>query len=281
MQESEHTAPEGAVCAEHQDRPASFTCPRCGNYACMFCWHSVSQRCDACLKRDPAAAAPPLPWETLEGSPLTRFVRTLGSAFRPVQSAPAFARPALRPAIVFFVLSAVPLAALAGVIPNTKTLMFGSALAVTLQGQPTEVQIVLDVAIAMLLQLASFGLEFVALALPFTSLVRAYTPEAQRPAAWRVLMYRSWLAPCASLLFFLGLWILPGGSKPNEPTQLLSALILLQFVLNALLLVSMRATARLACGIGALLSFVVVAVPLVVCTIAQVFVARLMGGAGM
>jgi hypothetical protein len=92
-----------------------------------------------------------------------------------------------------------------------------------------------------------------------------------------VLLYRSWLAPCATLLFFLGLWMLPGGASPNEPTQLLSVLIVLQFVMNALLLISMRATARLACGIGALLSFVVVAVPLVVCAIAQVFVARLFG----
>jgi hypothetical protein len=278
--ESEHTAPEGAVCAEHHDRPASFTCPRCGNYACIFCWHSVSQRCDACLKRDPAAAAPPLAWETREGSVLSRFFRTLASAFRPVQSAPAFARPSLRPAIAFFVLSAVPLAALAGVIPNTKTLMFGSAFAVTVQGHPTASQIALDVALAMLLQLASFALDFAALALPFASLVQAYTPEALRPAALRVLLYRSWLAPCATLLFFLGLWMLPGGSAPNEPTQLLSVLIVLQFVMNALLLIAMRATARLACGIGALLSFVVVAVPLVVCTIAQVFVARLLGGAG-
>src|ERR1700753_3302047 len=116
--ETDHTAPEGAVCAEHHDRPASFTCPRCGNYACMFCWHAVAERCDSCLKRDPAAAAPPLPWETREGSLLTRFFGTLVSALHPVHSAPAFARPGLRRALGFFALSAVPLAALAGVIPN-------------------------------------------------------------------------------------------------------------------------------------------------------------------
>jgi hypothetical protein len=246
----------------------------------LFCWHAISERCDACLKRDPAAAAPPLPWETQEGSLLRRFFATLASAFRPVQSAPAFARPGLRRALLFFAVSAVPLAALAGVIPNTKTLMFGSAFGIVVQGHPSGSEIALDIGLAMLLQLGSFALDFVSLAVPFTSLVRAYTPEAQRPAALRVLLYRAWLAPGATLLFFLGLWMLPGGPRPDEPTQLLSVLVLCQFVLNALLLVSMRATARLACGINAMLSFVVVAVPLVVCALTQVFVARLVTGQG-
>jgi hypothetical protein len=273
----EHSAPEGAVCAEHHERPASFTCPRCGNYVCLFCWHSVSQRCDACMKRDPAAAAQPVPWETQHGSFVARYFGTLVGAFRPVATAPAFARPGLRHALVFFVLSAVPLAALAGVIPNTKTLMFGSVFSVIVQGHPSSGAIALDVVLAMLLQLASFGLDFLALAVPYASLVRAYAPADRRPAALRVLLYRSWLAPCATLLFFLGLWMLPPGSRPDEPTHLLPALALLQFVFNLLLLISMRATARLACGIGALLSFIVVAVPLLVCGLAQLFVARLLG----
>ena len=279
--ESNHSAPSGAVCAEHRERPAAFTCPRCGNYACVFCWHTVAERCDACLRRDPAAAAPPLAWETLDGSSLRRFVATLGTAFRPVHSAPAFARPGLSRAIWFFVLSAVPLAALAGIIPNTKTLMFGSALSLVVQGHPTQIEIAADVALAMLMQLGSFALDFVALAVPFTSLIRAYTPEELRPAALRVLLYRSWLVPCATLLFFVGVWILPAGPRPEEPTPLLTLLVLAQFVLNALLLVAMRATARLACGIGALLSFVVVAVPLVVCALAQVFLARIITGHGL
>jgi hypothetical protein len=232
------------------------------------------------LKRDPAAAAPPLPWETREGSLVGRFFGTLGSARHPIVSAPAFARPSVRPALAFFVLSAVPLAALAGVIPNTKTLMFGSAFKVTVMGHPTQSDIAWDVVVAMLMQLASFGVDFVALALPFTSLVRAYAPEAQRPAALRVLLYRSWLAPFATLLFFLGIWMLPGGAQSDEPTRLLTGLVLAQFFLNALLLVSMRATARLACGISALLSIVVVAVPLLVCAMTQVFVARLFHAPG-
>jgi hypothetical protein len=271
----DHSAPEGAFCAEHPERPAVFTCPRCGNYACLFCWHAVSERCDPCLKRDPVAAAPALPWETRDGSFFGRLIGTLASAFRPVQSAPAFARPDVRPALAFFLLTAIPLAALAGVIPNTKTLMFGSAFDVSVLGHPSRGAIAIDVVTAMVMQLLSFGLDFVALAVPFTSLIGAYAPAERRPAALRVLFYRSWLVPGAMLLFFLGLWMLPGGAKPQEPTQLLPMLGIGQFLLNVLFLISMRATARLACGISAVLSFVVTAIPLVVCGIAQVFVSRL------
>lgn len=271
-----HNAPEGAVCAEHPERPAAFTCPRCGNYACLFCWHPTSERCDTCLQRDPAAAAPPLPWETQQGSLLQRFFGTLSGAFRPVQTAPAFARPGLRQALAFFLLSAVPAAALSGIIPNTKTLMFGSAFSVVVQGHPQAGAIAIDVLLAMLLQLLLFGLDFAALALPYVSLVRAYTPAERRPAALRVLFYRSWLTPFATLAYFCGVWMLPGGSRPDEPTQLLPLFAMLQLLLNVLLLSSMRATARQACGVGALLSFVVVAIPLAVCAFVQLFVERLM-----
>jgi hypothetical protein len=274
MQEREpdHSAPEGAVCAEHHGRPAAFTCPRCGNYACIFCWHALSSRCDACLKRDPAAAAPPLAWEGSTGNGIGRYFGTLGSAFRPVRSAPAFARPQVRPALRFFLLSALPMAALAGVIPYTKTLMFGSSLAVTVQGHPTSAEIATDVARAMLIQLGLFGLDFAALALPFTSLVRAYADETKRPAALRALLYRSWLLPAATLLFFLAVWLLPPGPTPEAASPFLPYVFTIQLTFNALLLLSMRATARFACGITPLLSYTVTAVPLVIWMIVQWFV---------
>lgn len=271
----QHSAPPGAACAEHPERPATFTCPRCGNYACLFCWHPVAERCDTCLKRDPAAASPALPWETLQGSGLQRFVRTLGSAFQPVHTAPAFARPGLRRPLSFFLLSALPLAALAGVIPNTKTLMFGTACSVVVQGHPSPGGIVLDVLTAMLIQVLLFTLDFAAIALPYTSLVRAYAAPDRRTAAVRVLLYRSWLAPFAALAYYLGVWILPGGDKPQEPTVLLPFLVLGQFILHMLILSAMRASARLASGIGAFLSFVVVAIPLTVFVFVQLFIARL------
>jgi hypothetical protein len=272
--EPDYSAPDGAVCAEHAERPAAFTCPRCGNYACLFCWHPLSQRCDACLKRDPAAAAPPIGWEVPSASIVQRYVSTLGGAFRPVRSAPAFAQQEIRPALRFFLLSALPFAALAGVIPHTKTMMFGGSLSITLQGKPTPAEIALDVVTAMAIQLGLFTIELAALALPYTSLIRAYADEPRRAAAWRVLLYRSWLVPSATLLLYLGLWILPVADE-KTPTPLLPVLLTVQLVFYALLLVSMRATARLACGIGPMLSFTVTVVPFVIWMFVQLFLSKL------
>lgn len=272
--EPDYSAPSGAVCAEHAERPAAFTCPRCGNYACLFCWHALSQRCDACLKRDPAAAAPPIGWEVTHWSFAQRYLSTLGGAFRPVRSAPAFAQPEVRPALRFFLLSALPFAALAGVIPHTKTMMFGGSLSITLQGTPTSAEIALDVVTAMAIQLGLFTIELAALALPYTSLIRAYADEPRRAAAWRVLLYRSWLVPAATLLLYLGLWMLPV-SDEKTPTPLLPLLLTVQLVFYALLLVSMRASARLACGIGPMLSFTVTVVPFVIWMFVQLFLSKL------
>lgn len=274
MQEREpdHSAPEGAVCAEHQGRPAAFTCPRCGNYACIFCWHALSSRCDACLKRDPAAAAPPLAWEGHSGTGIGRYFDTLGSAFHPVRSAPAFARPQVGPALRFFLLSTLPLAALAGVIPYTKTLLFGSSLALTIQGHPSSAEIAIDVARAMLIQIGLSALDFAALALPFLSLVRAYADEAKRPAALRALLYRTWLLPAAMLLYFIALWLLPAPPAPETPSPFLPFVLTVQLTFDVLLLLSMRATARFACGIPPLLSYTVTAIPLVIWMIMQYFI---------
>ena len=130
------------------------------------------------------------------------------------------------------------------------------------------------------IQLALFALDFCAIAFPYTSLVRAYAEEAKRPAAWRVLLYRSWLVPGATLAFFLGAWLLPAADEKTA-TPFLPVLFVVQLLLNALLLVAMRATARLACGIGPVLSFTVTAVPFVVWMFVQLFMSRLLATAGV
>jgi len=130
--EPDHSAPEGTLCSEHPDRPAAFKCPRCGRFACIFCWHAFSMRCEFCLRIDPASAAPPVAWESGQGSVITRYFATLASAMSPVHTAPAFAHSEVAPAVRFFLLSALPVAALSGVIPYTKTLMFGSSMQVLL-----------------------------------------------------------------------------------------------------------------------------------------------------
>ena len=35
------TLPDSAVCARHGDRPATFLCARCGDFACDACAHRV------------------------------------------------------------------------------------------------------------------------------------------------------------------------------------------------------------------------------------------------
>jgi hypothetical protein len=272
MQEpqSSHRAPPGAACAEHSERPAAFTCPRCGNYACIFCWHPIAERCDTCLKRDPAAAAPALPWETQQGSALSRFFRTLGGSFRPLQTAPAFARPGGKRAIRFFLLSALPLAALAGIIPRTKTLLFGN-FTVVVQGHPSSGEIALDILAAMGMQLGASVVEFASVALPYVSLTRAYAPAERHGAAMRVLLYRVWLSPFATQIINVAAWLLPtnGGSEVYQHYVMPFALA--NMLLHLLLLSSLRATVRLACGVGPLLSYVIVIVTVIVWALVQQF----------
>jgi hypothetical protein len=206
-----------------------------------------------------------LPWETQQGSPLVRYLRTLASSFRPVLMAPAFARPGIRRAWTFFLLSALPAAALAGIIPRTKTLMFGN-LAVVVQGHPTAAEIALDVLRAMALQLGACTVELIAFGLPYLSLVQAYTPSERHHAATRALLYRSWLSPFAAVVFYTTLWLTPSNEAfANLVYNLTSVFMHLMF------LSSLRATARLACGIGPLMSYVIVLVSLTVYMLGQLF----------
>jgi len=261
--DSDRSAPEGATCGEHPERPAYFTCPRCGAHACVFCWHPAVDRCSACLTRDPTEAAPPIPWEEASTGGVGAYLRTLGAAFRPVRTAPAFARDELAPALRFLWLSAVPMALLAGIIPHTRTLEFGDVFGVELLKNPDSATIALDVARAMAVQAGLFAVELAAIALPFTSLVRAYAHPTRRAAALRVVLYRVWLVPGTALLFYLGGWALPAPSQSDVIPAGYALLLALRVILPVYLMVAMGATARLACGLGPGMSIVVVLVPFI------------------
>jgi hypothetical protein len=258
-------APEGAHCAEHPDRQAHFTCARCGSYACITCWHPSIERCQQCLKRDPTEAAPPIPWEQPAAAVPVRFFATLATALRPVRSAPAFAREDVGVALRFALLSALPCALLAGIIPHTRTLLFAGNFQVKVLGHADQGAIALDVARAMGVQLVLSSVELLCLMLPFVSLVRAYAP-ARSHAAARMMLYRFWLLPGAVLLFYLAVWGLPPGpptdaGEVTAPPGAQALLLLLGTFVPVLLFVAMGSTARLACGLGPLLSIVVVIVP--------------------
>ncbi|HEX2676489.1 MAG TPA: hypothetical protein VHM19_07610, partial [Polyangiales bacterium] len=242
-----------------------------------------ANRCESCLQRDPAAAAPPIPWETpTSGSFVQRYLGTLSGAFRPVLTAPAFAQPELRAARRFFAVSTLPLAALAGIMPLTRTLEFRRSFEIVVQSKADGAAIALDVGLAMLTQVGWSMIAFLALALPFTSLVRAYGSEARRPAALRVLLYRFWLSPAAFLFYGLATWALPGpaNAAPDAPPAFLDLVVFVDFFMHALLFVSMRSTARLACGVGALLSYVITVVPVIMWCVVELLLSRaLMPGA--
>ena len=85
------TAPEGSTCANHPERPALVTCPRCGSYCCISCWHGAVLRCHECLLRDPM---PPVPWADPERGRGAGFLRTIADAPAPTRTAAQFTRGA-------------------------------------------------------------------------------------------------------------------------------------------------------------------------------------------
>jgi hypothetical protein len=254
-------APEGASCAEHPSRSAVVTCPRCGSYCCLGCWHGPSGRCQACLQRE---ALPPVPWADPSLPWPKRFARTLGDAVSPSSSATGFLRGHWRSALGFALLTALPLALLSGVIPFTHRLGF-TRMQIAVLGEPSDAELALDVLQGMGMGLLFSVVKLLCLLVPYVSLVRAYgRPDGLRSGpATQVMLYRAWLLPVGGahgLVLGLVLWALP-----LEPTQslsagvmaLLSAMSLLPLMM---LLWAMTATAR-AAGAGPFSSLAVVLVP--------------------
>lgn len=261
-------APEGSQCHRHQDRDAQITCPHCGKHCCVFCYHSVLSCCESCLRQNPAAAAAPIPFEQLQRPLLWRLGATLLSALRPTATAPAFAQPALGPAVRFLLLTAVPLSLLAGVIPHTRTLLFAE-MAVSVLDAPDGFALTIDVVRAALCQLVLDAVHLTALWLPFVSLLRAYAGPERAVFGRRALLYRAWLVPAATLLTGLVLWTQRAPATGQEPEATVLLLLSLPQLLPVLLLLSMGYTARLACGLGIGWSILIVTVSVTVAAFAS------------
>jgi hypothetical protein len=263
----DRSAPAGATCVRHPERDAQFKCPHCGTNVCFLCWHPAIARCELCLQRDPTEAAPPIPWDDPERPVLQRYFGTLATALSPVRSAPAFARDDLGAARRFLLLTALPLALLSGIIPYTRTLLFEGNFSVRMVGAPSASDIVLDLLLAMGVQLASTSIELLCLLLPFASLVRAYARPGRHAAAMRAMYYRFWLMPGAAMLFYLVIWALPAPDTAALAAQTPPlGWVLVSFVrvlIPVLLFVAMGSTARLACGLGPFMSMLVVIVPVI------------------
>lgn len=172
--------------------------------------------------------------------------------------------------MAFFLLSALPFSMLAGIVPHTRTLVFGNG-AITVLGSADANAITLDVLRAIGVQLVLSGIELCALMLPYVSLVRA-NAAAGAMAATRVILYRFWLSPAAAVLGYLAAWLLPipevalrDGSPPPplSDTWPLLVVSLMQVALRVLQIIAMSATARLAAGLTMAWTFLAVLVPLV------------------
>lgn len=206
--------------------------------------------------RHPEDAAPPIPWETPEGSLPGRFFRTLWTALMPTRSAPAFSGPLVAPGVRFVLLTFVPLALVGGIIPFTHTLAFG-ALHVEVIGTQTAGSIAVDVVRAMGISFALDLSAILALTLPFVSLGRAYGVKGREQAGLRTMLYRAWLLPMSRIVVSVLAFVLP--ASQSEGLQLVLAV--LQLVPLLLLLFAMRSSARLASGVGPFASLVVIFVP--------------------
>lgn len=249
--------PPTAHCHNHSDRLAQLTCPRCQQYCCIFCWHNHLQRCETCLRKDPAAAVPPVPWEDASQPWVKRYFGTLKAALSPLGTAPSFARPVVFTALRFALMTTLPLTLLVGIMPHTRTLMFMPNRVMVLPGAD-QLTIALDILRAMGSQLGIDLIQIAALWLPYVSLVKAYGSPDKGPYAKRALLYRSWLLPASALLPTLSAFL----------QYDLGLLALAGLVLKVMFLLSLSFAARLSCGLSLLWSIVAVMVAVVLSEVA-------------
>ena len=255
--------PPGSTCAIHQEREGLLECSHCGNAACVECWQTTHHACIACVLAQPEVVAPSVPWET-EGVGWWRgFVDTIRLAASPNLSAPGLSGRDVRPALAFALLTFVPLVAAEGIIPYTHTLLFESPLQVAPVGSPHGSTIALDVLRAASLGVLLGVVQLVTLGLCFTSLTTAFGVNGKASAAngWRAVLYRAFIvagfptvvvaerASSDGVFALLG-WI--GGGAIAGMTA-----VVLEIALGVWLLVSLRAAARLAQGVGAFMSLLI------------------------
>ena len=249
------------MCAEHSDRTALVTCPRCGTYACLACWHGAVRRCHACVVRHPGA---PVPFEDPTKNLAVGFVATLAQAASPIVSAMTFRFSGIRRAALFFLLSFVPLALLSGVIPYTARVLFNSGFQIVVAPGTSDAMLATDVGRAVLLGLAIRLTEWAAIALPFISLTRAYEDRGHPDAPLRALLYRGWLLPAYWLAYSLAM--LSSTSATVLWMSMLVAMVPLILLLSAL-----RAASRMGSGVGPITALLTVGIPFAMMLFANYF----------
>jgi hypothetical protein len=203
--------PLAARCARHEDAPAEALCGRCGDQLCRTCLPVGSELCAPCAAREPFHDVLPLAWERDDGRPrVARVLPTLGAlVFLSASRAAVFARGGVRPAARFALCVSLPLACLSLVVPVTRRLMFGPYLSITTIGQPTPLDLALDLARAV-----GAGVLLAPLATG-SALAAVLLASGFRPLhLWvRHALYWSWLPPTLMLTVSMVAWAGP----PDSP----------------------------------------------------------------
>ncbi|MGB0678446.1 MAG: hypothetical protein ACPGUV_02145 [Polyangiales bacterium] len=202
-----------------------------------------------------------VPWEEPKaGRSWTRWRKTIALPLRPLLHAPAFAGTSRSAAWRFWAVTFVPLALLRGIIPATRTLQFGPLGHIKALAKTDAMGVTLDVLQAMGQGLALTLLQWLALALPWISLCRAYG-STEHDASLRAMLYQAWLLPLGmgGLFFGLAAWLSPA----TPPAWLWLSVMVLDLLPLLLLLQSMRAVARFVHGVSPWMSWVVITIPMV------------------
>lgn len=173
----------------------------------------------------------------------------MGTAFSPARSAPAFAQGTAKSAFAFFLLTAVPLSLLSGIIPYTRHLQFGD-MAVNFVTDTTSAAIALDIFRAMGIQLALHFAFIGGLMMPYVSLLKAYGNPAASTVAKRLILYRAWLVPAATLLTGLIGWAMTTPPEGQSPGAGFVIAVNVVQILPVLLLLAMGFAARFSAGVG-------------------------------
>ena len=259
---------EGTMCSVHGDRTAFRVCPACTRNACLTCWHPSISRCHACLVKD-ASTFPAIPWEDRSRNIFARFFLTLVSALSPDSSAPGFAREADTSGAVFAVLTIVPFGLLAGIIPYTRTLLFGGSFEIVVARGADSSAIAIDVLVAAFTGLLVTVVSWLAVALPYVSLSRAYADRGVATAPVRLMNYRGWLIPLNLLLMSVLPWCLPAPPPGTDPGAAVLLSLLLSMIPIVLLMAAMRSAARMGSGASPVAVLAILLVPLALLYIAQ------------
>jgi hypothetical protein len=213
----------------------------------------------------PAQAPGPMPWENPELPLFRRLIGTISSAFLPLGTIRAVSSGTVAPALRFMLVWMVPWMPLWAIMPFTHSLLFKYSFAVEVVGDKNAGLIGFDVARAMGIGLLLSAASMLSWAMPFASLLRAFAKTAEpgvepASAAWRMVLYRSWVVPCGLTLFSLLAWSLP---KDPYPSLVELALLALHLLPRVLILMHCFAMARYF-GVEGLASIGVALLPLAV-----------------